>query len=271
MLGVRAATETSRRSDGMQTTRSVEATGQALAAVGERISVPPSVLENLETGDAWLRVPPAHGARGQLALVRVLLPRRGQAALPAASVPVLEAVRAVPVTNGSSARTARTAPTDDELWARLPRHVQARIERKGVDECWPGKGKPHPNGYLRVSIDNHDEWMANYVYTTCVGPLAEDESVEHLCHTRALQARTCQGGAECAHKRCQNWHHFAALYKPDNTRRRWWRPDRQGDAAEEAEPSDEPDESAPADLGDHDCVYDPDGNCMHLAHAKLAF
>jgi hypothetical protein len=76
ILGVRADVETSLRSDGITTGRRVEAWGTASAGIGERVNVPPSVLEGLSVGDAWLRIAPVDRRRPRVEHVRVAWPRR---------------------------------------------------------------------------------------------------------------------------------------------------------------------------------------------------
>jgi len=75
ILGVRAAVERTRWSDGRTSERDILAWAQAGAVVGERPNVPPSVLENLPLAEARLRVAPVERPDTLLAAVRVAWPR----------------------------------------------------------------------------------------------------------------------------------------------------------------------------------------------------
>jgi hypothetical protein len=71
---VRPDTEYTYRSDGHESARHVQAVGQARAGVGERVNVPPSALENLREGTAWLRVPAIGGKPTRVECIDVALP-----------------------------------------------------------------------------------------------------------------------------------------------------------------------------------------------------
>ena len=75
ILGVGSNIEIGYRSDGLSTHRAVEAWGTASAGIGERVNVPPSALEMLERGDAWLRIAAVDRRVVRLSHVRVALPR----------------------------------------------------------------------------------------------------------------------------------------------------------------------------------------------------
>lgn len=79
-------------------------------------------------------------------------------------------------------------------WLRLPVELKSfedrfwsKVERLGVDECWPWKAGKIPGGYGAVwdkRIDNN-RLAHRTAYEMLVGPVPDGLEIDHLCRNRA--------------------------------------------------------------------------------------
>lgn len=75
--------------------------------------------------------------------------------------------------------------------------AQARAGRTD-DECWPWPGTPTYYGYGRQG----QRYAHREVYLRKVGPILDEEELDHLCHTIDP---VCPGGKTCPHRICVNY------------------------------------------------------------------
>lgn len=58
-----------------------------------------------------------------------------------------------------------------------------------------------------------------WAYEVYTGPIPDGMQVDHLCHTAAVAAGTCDGGDTCPHRRCCNPAHLELVTNAENTTR----------------------------------------------------
>lgn len=72
--------------------------------------------------------------------------------------------------------------------------------------CWEWQRFVNPHGYGTTSYYGRRGTPAHRaMYMEFVGPIPEDLTLDHLCHT---QDATCRGGTTCVHRRCVNPEHM---------------------------------------------------------------
>lgn len=84
--------------------------------------------------------------------------------------------------------------------------------------CWPWAGTKTDQGYGRVMVDSTNRYVHRLAYQLHVGPIPRGWEVDHVCHTAAVTAGECQGGA-CEHRACWNPAHLEAVSSAENSRR----------------------------------------------------
>ena len=111
-------------------------------------------------------------------------------------------------------------PDPGKLLAR----VQARIERRGPDECHPWTGGVNNLGYpvVNFTIDGrHVKRRVQRVMLLAAGvPFSRCDEIGLRCHDADLG---CPGGRDCPHLVCCNPAHVYRVSRRDNParRRRW--------------------------------------------------
>jgi hypothetical protein len=91
-------------------------------------------------------------------------------------------------------------------------HRKVRVTESG---CWEWTGTLRKsNGYALFSAGGRQHLAHRWAYETFVGPIPDGHQVDHQCHDPA----TCSD-VPCAHRRCVNPGHLAALTPRDNTLR----------------------------------------------------
>jgi hypothetical protein len=168
------------------------------------------VLEDLQPGTAWLRVPPVERKRARVECVRVALPT----ALP------LEAARSSPELGTATETVAGTTGEGQGIEvpavSPLPKakadsleRVWSLVQRKGECECWPivfpdGVKGTDSYGYPRTKVEGKYVKTYHLVYEAEHGELGEGEGVDHTCRD----------------KMCHNLRHLEGVSSEENTRRR---------------------------------------------------
>lgn len=68
-------------------------------------------------------------------------------------------------------------PAEQKFWMR--------VDRRGPDECWPWLGGKCKSGYGMMRKSYFGIVVAHRIaYTLCVGPVADDLELDHLCRNR---------------------------------------------------------------------------------------
>lgn len=95
----------------------------------------------------------------------------------------------------------------DWLSPTVPRRFWAKVDRRGVDDCWPWTGSLQGNGYGSMAVgtlaDHQTEAAHRVAYVLQVGPIPTGVTVDHLCFNRA----------------CQNAAHMELVSRAENGRR----------------------------------------------------
>lgn len=88
----------------------------------------------------------------------------------------------------------------------------------GPNGCWPWTGYVMPSGYamIRQGKDGYREYAHREAYIRAYGPLENDETVDHACHSHDRCTLT---GADCPHRRCCNPRHLEAVPQVENAMR----------------------------------------------------
>lgn len=82
--------------------------------------------------------------------------------------------------------------------------------------CLLWTGMLNRDGYGRVKVMGNEHRVHRVVFEASVGPLGEDDEVDHECHNAAALAGDCFGGPECLHRRCINPAHLRATTMGQN-------------------------------------------------------
>lgn len=83
---------------------------------------------------------------------------------------------------------------------------------------WTG-GRKMGYGCFSVTRNKQDRMVQahRFAYELANGPLADNMTLDHLCHTRAVS--TCNGGPSCPHRACVRTDHLEPTSLGDNIRR----------------------------------------------------
>lgn len=66
--------------------------------------------------------------------------------------------------------------------------VWAKVDRRGLDECWPWLGHINGDGYGRINADwtrDEETYGHRATYVLTVGPIPDGLQLDHLCRNRA--------------------------------------------------------------------------------------
>lgn len=114
-----------------------------------------------------------------------------------------------------------TANRGTRVGGDLNTRVDARVLRRGPDECWPWLGSLN-QGYAhltaRLSGGRTTVRVARFMYERAHGPIPSGLELDHVCHT--IDA-PCRGGVSCSHRSCVNPAHLEPVTRTENTRRAW--------------------------------------------------
>jgi len=106
---------------------------------------------------------------------------------------------------------------------KATREQVARFNRrtKMNDEgCLMWTGPTGKGGYGRFQPDEKDPnskvQAHRWIYEVVKGEIPEGYQIDHVCHTKAVEAGTC-GGSECRHRLCCNPDHLEAVTAAENT------------------------------------------------------
>lgn len=85
----------------------------------------------------------------------------------------------------------------------------------GDSECWPWRGALDGAGYGSFSAGGGRGGIGahRWIYEHTVGPIAPEQDLDHLCHTRD---KSCAGGKSCPHRRCVNPAHLEPVTPLEN-------------------------------------------------------
>ena len=59
-----------------------------------------------------------------------------------------------------------------------------KVDRRGLDECWPWRGALTNGGYGHFSVTNKSVMAHRWAYEYEVGPVPDGLQLDHLCRTR---------------------------------------------------------------------------------------
>jgi hypothetical protein len=85
-----------------------------------------------------------------------------------------------------------------------------RMYREQANGCWMWTGNGDDDGYgYTIPFPGSRRWMAHvWSLTVHKGEAPEGMTAGHVCHDRAVEAGTCDGGYDCPHRRCVNPAHL---------------------------------------------------------------
>jgi HNH endonuclease len=95
----------------------------------------------------------------------------------------------------------------------LDRAILARWNRlitKQQDGCWLVHTTNSSDGYSRwrYKPGSREFYCHVWAYLAFIGPIPDGMTVDHLCHSAAVERGECEGGVECPHRRCANPDHL---------------------------------------------------------------
>lgn len=79
--------------------------------------------------------------------------------------------------------------------------LEAYIDRRGPDECWPWMGTITRSGYGQISVDNRSQRVHRVVWELLRGPIPPGLVLDHECHNLD---KDCWATNDCPHRRCCN-------------------------------------------------------------------
>lgn len=99
----------------------------------------------------------------------------------------------------------------------LPVGYERRVPLDLAQPCWPSTSRAS-HGYGVVMIDGETKYRHRVSYQLHVGPIPRGWEVDHVCHSAAVEAGTCEGGA-CVHTGCWNPAHLETVTSAENSAR----------------------------------------------------
>lgn len=91
---------------------------------------------------------------------------------------------------------------------------------KDASGCWLWSGPADRDGYGLIRTSEGQDRVHRWSYRAHRGPIPEGMQIDHVCHTRAVEAGTCSADQDrCPHRRCANPGHLEAVSAAENTRR----------------------------------------------------
>lgn len=99
------------------------------------------------------------------------------------------------------------------------KRFEAKTDRSG--DCWLWTGHTL-RGYPRQIMDDYRRWMVSHWALMHYRGIEVPPGMEtdHLCHTAAVAAGTCDGGDSCPHRSCVNPWHLEVVSRSENQKRR---------------------------------------------------
>lgn len=67
----------------------------------------------------------------------------------------------------------------------VEQRLMDKIDRRGINECWPWTAKSQVKGYGRIKVAGKQQRAHRLVYAIHFGPIPDDLVVRHTCHNRA--------------------------------------------------------------------------------------
>jgi hypothetical protein len=89
------------------------------------------------------------------------------------------------------------------------------VDKSGPNGCWIYTGKRY-GGYGQHTYDGKPWLVHRLIYTLLIGPVADDQQLDHLCHTADMG---CRSGRQCPHRACCNPAHLEPVTQAENKRR----------------------------------------------------
>lgn len=105
--------------------------------------------------------------------------------------------------------------------ADIQKFNKATAFGNGDEHCLLWKGRTDPAGYGRFDLSSGGSIATHrFVWQAIMlKPIPEGLQIDHVCHTRAVEAGTCDGGDDCRHRLCCNPAHLEAVTPSVNTER----------------------------------------------------
>ena len=97
----------------------------------------------------------------------------------------------------------------------------AKVRREpGPDGCWTWTAAINRDGYAEFG-DGAGEVVGGHrwSYEHFAEQIPDGLTLDHLCHSRAVETGTCAGGVTCPHRRCVNPAHLQPVPKIINNQR----------------------------------------------------
>lgn len=94
-----------------------------------------------------------------------------------------------------------------QIPADLPSRFEAKVDRRGPDECHPWLGSIGSHGYGQIAVDGVPQLAHRVAYELYIGPIPEGDQVDHVRERG------------CTLKHCVNERHLEAVTQQENIRR----------------------------------------------------
>lgn len=82
--------------------------------------------------------------------------------------------------------------------------------------CWMWTGSKIRGGYGKCTVDKRTTLAHRRAYELAFGPIPDDLTLDHLCHTAD---ESCPGGLKCPHRACVNPLHLEPVPLEENVNR----------------------------------------------------